>query len=103
MFLQVKEANRSVLETLDGKAPPINGPQGQRVAEGQRMMQAASDFFLGWTEYEKSGRQYYVRILKNRRSAASAKSAKAEGLGRLLHGYAAARWRAPTPARAIRR
>src|SRR5262249_34459014 len=56
LFLQVKEAGTSVLEC----------PPGQRVGEGQRVMQAASDVFLGWTEDEKSGRYFYVRHLKNR-------------------------------------
>ena len=79
LFLQVKEANRSVLETLDGKLA-YSGPQGQRVAEGQRIMQAASDIFLNWTHNEKSGRQYYVRILKNRRLGSISEIAEAEGL-----------------------
>ena len=41
--------------------------QGRRVVEGQRVMQAASDIFLGWTEDHKAGRFFYVRHLKNRR------------------------------------
>jgi uncharacterized protein (DUF2252 family) len=65
MFLQVKEASRSVLEVLDDKLA-FQGNQGRRVVEGQRMMQAASDIFLGWTQSDKSGRDFYVRILKNR-------------------------------------
>ena len=66
LFLQVKEAGRSVLERL---SPQLvhTGHQGQRVVEGQRMLQAASDIFLGWTQDEASGRQFYVRQLKNRR------------------------------------
>jgi uncharacterized protein (DUF2252 family) len=66
LFLQVKEAQNSVLERL---APGLayHGPQGRRVVEGQRMMQAASDTFLGWTSDKASERQFYVRILKNRR------------------------------------
>jgi hypothetical protein len=56
------------------------GNQGQRVVEGQRMMQAASDIFLGWTENDDSGRQYYVRILKNRRLGGLSEIAEAEGL-----------------------
>lgn len=79
VFLQVKEANRSVLETLDGKLA-YKGPQGQRVVEGQRMMQAASDIFLSWTQNDKSGRQYYIRILKNRRLGAISEIAESEGL-----------------------
>jgi uncharacterized protein (DUF2252 family) len=64
LFLQIKEAGKSVLERL---APKFNGHQGQRVVEGQRVMQAASDVFLGWTEDNASHRQFYVRQLKNRR------------------------------------
>jgi uncharacterized protein (DUF2252 family) len=64
LFLQIKEAGKSVLERL---APKFNGHQGQRVVEGQRVMQAASDVFLGWTEDAASRRQFYVRQLKNRR------------------------------------
>ncbi len=64
LFIQVKEAGRSVLECL---APKFNGHPGRRVVEGQRTMQAASDIFLGWTEDEASKRHFYVRQLKNRR------------------------------------
>jgi hypothetical protein len=56
------------------------GHQGQRVVEGQRMMQAASDIFLSWTENDESGRQYYVRALKNRRLGGLSEIAEAEGL-----------------------
>ena len=66
LFLQVKEAQNSVLESL-APALAFRGPQGKRVVEGQRMMQAANDVLLGWTSDEASGRQFYVRILKNRR------------------------------------
>ena len=67
LFLQVKEAQNSVLEKL-GAEYAFRGAQGRRVVEGQRMMQATSDIFLGWTEDEASGRQFYVRALKNRRA-----------------------------------
>ncbi|WP_296714406.1 DUF2252 domain-containing protein [Rhodoblastus sp.] len=79
MFLQIKEANHSVLEALDERTA-FSGHQGQRVVEGQRMMQAASDFFLGWTENDPSGRQYYVRMLKNRRLGGVSEISEAEGL-----------------------
>ncbi len=46
LFLQAKEAPRSVLERFAGRSEFAN--QGQRVVEGQRLMQAASDIFLGW-------------------------------------------------------
>ncbi len=64
LFLQFKEAGRSVLECL---GPKFDGHPGRRVVEGQRTMQAASDIFLGWTEDAVSGRHFYVRHLKNRR------------------------------------
>jgi uncharacterized protein (DUF2252 family) len=66
MFLQVKEALHSALERL---SPDLawTGHQGERVVIGQRMMQAASDLFLGWTEDPKTHRQFYIRRLKNRR------------------------------------
>jgi uncharacterized protein (DUF2252 family) len=64
LFLQIKEAGKSVLERLAAK---FKGHQGQRVVEGQRVIQAASDLFLGWTEDLRSRRQFYVRHLKNRR------------------------------------
>jgi hypothetical protein len=79
MLLQVKEANRSVLEVLGPKLA-YGGPQGRRVVEGQRMMQAASDSFLNWTEDDSSGRQYYVRALKNRRLGGLGEIAEADGL-----------------------
>jgi uncharacterized protein (DUF2252 family) len=83
LFLQVKEAQNSVLERL---APGLayRGPQGRRVVEGQRMMQAASDIFLGWTSDEASARQFYVRILKNRRLGGMSEIAEQEALS----GYA---------------
>ncbi len=79
LFLQVKEASHSVLEALDERLA-YNGNQGLRVVEGQKMMQAASDIFLGSTEHEPSGRQYYVRILKNRRLGGVSEIAEAQGL-----------------------
>jgi uncharacterized protein (DUF2252 family) len=65
LFLQLKEARVSVLERLRGSV--WNGAQGERVVTGQRIMQAASDLFLGWAHDETSGRQFYVRHLKTRR------------------------------------
>jgi len=47
--------------------PKFGGHPGQRVVEGQRTMQAASDVFLGWTEDAAAARHFYVRQLKNRR------------------------------------
>jgi uncharacterized protein (DUF2252 family) len=64
LFLQVKEARRSVLEAVT--AVPYTGHQGRRVVEGQRIMQAATDIFLGWTEDPESGREFHIRRLKSR-------------------------------------
>jgi uncharacterized protein (DUF2252 family) len=66
LFLQLKQAQRSVLERLGGGLA-YDGHQGRRVVEGQQMMQAASDIFLGYTQDDSSGRQFYVRTLKNHR------------------------------------
>jgi len=66
LFLQVKQAQKSVLERLGGKLG-YKGNQGRRMVEGQQMMQAASDIFLGHTQDHASGREFYVRTLKNRR------------------------------------
>jgi uncharacterized protein (DUF2252 family) len=61
LFLQVKEAHRSTLEPYAGKSVYSNC--GQRVVAGQRLMQAASDRFLGWTEQWE--RHFYVRQLRD--------------------------------------
>jgi len=62
LFLQIKEARASVLEPYAGKSRHSN--HGQRVVVGQRLMQSASDNFLGWTQ-EKGGRHFYVRQLRD--------------------------------------
>ncbi len=61
LFLQVKQANASVLEPYAGKSVYSN--HGQRVVMGQRLMQAASDIMLGWTEGMLGGRHFYLRQL----------------------------------------
>jgi uncharacterized protein (DUF2252 family) len=63
LFLQVKEARASVLEASIGRTRQRH--QGRRVVEGQRLMQAFPDVFLGWTTAPKSGRHYYVRQLQD--------------------------------------
>ena len=77
MFLQFKEAQKSVLECL---GPKCDGHPGRRVVEGQRTMQAASDIFLGWTEDAMSGRHFYVRQLKNRRLGSIGEIVEGEAL-----------------------
>jgi uncharacterized protein (DUF2252 family) len=62
LFLQIKEARKSVLEDYAGASAHAN--HGQRVVAGCRLMQSASDLFLGWTASEL-GRQFYVRQLRD--------------------------------------
>jgi uncharacterized protein (DUF2252 family) len=68
LFLQVKEARSSVLEGRAGPSPFAN--QGERVVTGQRLMQSASDIFLGWSS-EPDGRDFYVRQLHDMKLASS--------------------------------
>ena len=67
LFLQVKEAERSVLSRFAGASRYAN--QGQRVVAGQRLMQASSDIFLGWQRIEAGldgrARDFYVRQLRD--------------------------------------
>ncbi|MGF6602101.1 uncharacterized protein (DUF2252 family) [Paraburkholderia sp. GAS448] len=67
LFLQVKEARASVLEPYAGKS--LHANHGQRVIAGQRIMQAASDVFLGWTR-GKNGRDFYLRQLRDMKMSA---------------------------------
>jgi hypothetical protein len=62
LFLQIKEARPSVLEAFAGKSVYSN--HGQRVVQGHRLMQSASDIFLGWTR-GISSRHFYVRQLRD--------------------------------------
>jgi uncharacterized protein (DUF2252 family) len=62
LFLQVKQANASVLEAYAGKSAYPH--HGQRVVEGQRLMQPASDLFLGWV-IGPEGRHFYIRQLRD--------------------------------------
>jgi len=67
LFLQVKEARASVLEPYAGTS--LHANHGQRVIVGQRMMQAASDVFLGWAR-GGNGRDFYVRQLRDMKMSA---------------------------------
>jgi uncharacterized protein (DUF2252 family) len=62
LTLQLKQAQHSVLEPYS--VPSAYAQMGERVVEGQRLMQAASDSFLGWVT-GKLGREYYVRQLRD--------------------------------------
>jgi uncharacterized protein (DUF2252 family) len=72
LFLQVKEAQPSVLESY---AEPTEYPhQGQRVVEGQRKVQSASDVFIGWlsaTDPDGVERDFYVRQLWDSKGSAN--------------------------------
>ncbi len=68
LMLQIKQAQDSVLAPFAGASAFTN--QGERVVVGQRMLQATSDIFLGWTQPEADGRHFYVRVLKDSRLAA---------------------------------
>ena len=61
LFLQVKEARASVLEPYAGSSPFEN--HGRRVVNGYRLMQPASDMFLGWTQGPR--RHYFIRQLRD--------------------------------------
>jgi uncharacterized protein (DUF2252 family) len=68
LFLQVKEATASVLEA---SLPRSRYRQhGERVVQGQRMMQAASDIFLGWTKGVDVNRHFYWRQLRDMKGSA---------------------------------
>ncbi len=82
LFLQVKEAGESVLERFTSKSTVAN--HGQRVVEGQRLMQATSDIFLGWQRLELpdgNHRDFYVRQLWDWKASASFESMDPEILG----------------------
>jgi uncharacterized protein (DUF2252 family) len=87
LFLQVKEAQRSVLE-------PYAGPShyefcGRRVVEGQRLMQAATDILLGWPHGVRGPdgvvRDFYVRQLWDAKGSVPIEELTARGLGRYAH------------------
>jgi uncharacterized protein (DUF2252 family) len=68
LFLQVKEATASVLEPYVGKSRYRQ--HGERVVQGQRMMQAASDIYLGWTKGLDVRRNFYWRQLRDMKGSA---------------------------------
>lgn len=76
LFLQFKEARRSVLAGYVKQKNPWRH-EGQRVVEGQRLMQAASDLFLGWTR-GPTGRDFYVRQLRDMKVSAELETFDAE-------------------------
>jgi len=83
LFLQVKEATASVLED---HLPKSRAKQpGERVVQGQRMMQAASDIYLGWTKGVEANRFLYWRQLRDMKGSADVESLKPVGLTFYAH------------------
>jgi predicted alpha/beta hydrolase len=82
LFLQVKEAQTSVLEPFAGRSQYRN--HGRRVVEGQRLMQAASDITLGWIRtpgIDGVERDFYIRQLWDSKWSAEVETMDARGLG----------------------
>ena len=77
LFLQVKEATQSVLED---HLPKSRHQPGSRVVHGQRMMQAASDIYLGWTKGYQEARFLYWRQLRDMKGSADVESMVPFGL-----------------------
>ena len=95
LFMQVKEAQSSVLEEFAGKSNYSN--HGERVVAGQHLMQASSDIFLGWRRManpvERIERDFYVRQLKDWKGSAEIERMLPDGMavyGRLC-GWTLAR------------
>jgi uncharacterized protein (DUF2252 family) len=81
LFLQAKEAEASVLEPFVGKSEFAN--HGQRVVEGQRLTQAASDIMLGWlrtTALDGVQRDFYMRQLWDAKGSATIETMKPDTL-----------------------
>jgi uncharacterized protein (DUF2252 family) len=79
LFLQVKQASRSVLEDY---LPNTQYPEhGQRVVEGQRLMQATSDIFLGWATEAEMDHHYYWRQLHDMKGSANVEAMDPTAMG----------------------
>ena len=109
LFLQVKEAEASVLagpphpDQAPGgpaRAPTtraaVAGDEGRRVVDGQRLMQAASDIFLGSASCD--GRDYYVRQLRDMKGDGQRADPRRPRLWSAISNSAGGPWRGPTPA-----
>lgn len=90
-FLQIKQANQSVLEEHLPASRYQN--DAERVVQGQRLMQAVSDIFLGWTESKRSGDFFYWRQLKDWKGSADVDNVDGSQLKRLaiFRGWTLAR------------
>ena len=90
LFLQIKQAQASVLESHAGASRFRN--HGKRVVSGQRIMQAASDIFLGWIS-DGRGSDFYVRQLRDMKGSVDVSSLDEDGLAFVagICGWALAR------------
>jgi uncharacterized protein (DUF2252 family) len=80
LILQAKEAQASVLERH--LAPSVYANHGERVVRGQRMMQAASDIFLGWQrvpDYDGQTRDFYLRQLHDWKGSVNVETIRVPG------------------------
>jgi len=82
LILQQKEAGQSVLEAYLGKKVYSN--PAQRIVVGQRLMQAASDIFLGWHQGIHTGTHYYWRQLKDMKGSVEVADLDETGLATYL-------------------
>jgi uncharacterized protein (DUF2252 family) len=79
LLLQVKQAGPSVLAAVSESAAP--GHAGRRVVDGQRLLQAASDPFLGWTHGTyRPRREYFVRQLRDMKGGVDLAALDGQGL-----------------------
>ena len=78
LFLQVKEATASVLEGPGRKSRFRQA--GERVVQGQRLMQASSDIFLGWSKGHEAGRYFYWRQLRDMKGSALVEQMSVEAM-----------------------
>jgi len=92
LFLQMKEARASVLEPYTRRSVYAN--HGERVVQGQRLMQAASDLFLGWSRDASLGVDFYVRQLRDCKTSANVDTMNAAHLVDFAHHCGAALARA---------
>ncbi len=95
LFLQVKEATASVLE--DHLPKSRYDQPGERVVQGQRLMQASSDIFLGWTKNVETNRFLYWRQLRDMKGSAVVENYRPPGLA--LYGQLCGRTLARAHAR----
>lgn len=95
LFLQVKQAGRSVLaDHLPGAEELV---PGERVVRGQRLMQTASDLFLGWSELAPGGESFYWRQLRDMKASPAVELMSPASLE--LHGQLCGRTLAAAHAR----